>query len=127
MHKLTHRGEKLQNPKASQCYNYTSFFLLGKHEGGVLGGSYLAPCSHPPLPHSPAFTTSLAAQIGEPGINFSPEKKKKAVEAQQVLLILLQLEGLGIKVEAGVGGPLPLTERGFVRISGERRSFRRGT
>lgn len=104
MHKLTHRGEKLQNPKASQCYNYTSFFLLGKHEGGWWG-SYLAPCSHPPLPHSPAFTTSLAAQIGELGINFSPgKKKKKAVEAQQVLLILLQLEGLGIKVEAGVGG-----------------------
>lgn len=132
MHKLTHRGEKLQNPKASQCYNYTSFFLLGKHEGGWGGREGLI--SLPArillcltlLPSPP-----LAAQIGEPGINFSLGKKScgstTSASHSAVIVSAAELEGLGIKVEGGVGGPLPLTERGFVRISGERRSFRRGT
>lgn len=90
MHKLAHRGEKLQNPKAPQCYNYTSFFPLGKQSraGGLGGGSYLVLCPHPPLPHSPALATSRRTDW-RAGHEPPPLKKKEAVEAQQVLLILL--------------------------------------
>lgn len=124
MHKLTHRGEKLQNPKALQCYNYTSFFLLGKHKGGDLISlpAHILLCL--PLLSSPP----LATQTDERAL-ISPWKKScgSTTSASHTAVIVSAVVGGSGNKDGGGGRALPFTERGFVRISGERRSSRSWT